>query len=153
VPPLRALGEGGDAEAAETLTRLQPRPHRLEHSDDQTSAESVWDDPELLLSQICGQPLTARSTRVGSPSLAAIATPRYTHAGCDGQPVYRGFVVVRAREKQLGGSGGSIEPPGPQPLEPPGPQLVGLLLNPLGRLQVRTPIPFIWRILSAFLRA
>ena len=94
VPALRALGDGGDAEAAETLARLHPRPHRL-RSDDQASAESVWDDPDLLLSQICGQPLTARLTRVGLPSLAAIATPCYTHAGCDGQPIYRGFVVVR----------------------------------------------------------
>ena len=45
-----------------------------------------------------------------------------------------------AREQQIGGSGGSLEPPGP------------LFLNPLG-LFLRTSIPFIHRILSAFLRA
>ena len=42
-------------------------------------------------------------------------------------------------EQQIGGSGGSLEPPGP-------------LLDPLG-LFLRTSIPFVWRILSAFLRA
>jgi hypothetical protein len=43
------------------------------------------------------------------------------------------------REKQIGGLGGSLEPPGP-------------LLDPLG-LSLRTSKPFTWRILSAFLRA
>jgi hypothetical protein len=43
------------------------------------------------------------------------------------------------REKQIGGSGGSLEPPGPL-LEPPGSLLTHL-------------IPFMWRILSAFLPA
>ena len=44
-----------------------------------------------------------------------------------------------AREQQIGGSGGSLEP-------------LGLFLEPLG-LFLRTSIPFIRRILSAFLRA
>jgi hypothetical protein len=44
------------------------------------------------------------------------------------------------REQQIGGSGGSLEPPGPL-LEPP----MGLFL--------RTSIPFSWYILSAFLPA
>jgi hypothetical protein len=47
---------------------------------------------------------------------------------------------VWCREKQMGSSGGSLEPPGP------------LLELPLG-LFLRTSIPFIWRILSAFLPA
>jgi hypothetical protein len=48
-----------------------------------------------------------------------------------------GKLKVKGREKQIGGSGGSLEP-------------LGLFLNPLG-LFLRTSIPFIWRILSAFL--
>ena len=69
VPALRALSEAGDPDAERTLQGLlhhhqrpdgPPRPHRLS-SDDQASAESVWDDPELLLSQMCGLPLTIRS--------------------------------------------------------------------------------------------
>jgi hypothetical protein len=47
--------------------------------------------------------------------------------------------AVECREKQIGGSGGSLEPP-------------GLFFNPLG-LFLRTLIPFSWRIMSAFLRA
>ena len=47
--------------------------------------------------------------------------------------------MLGAREQQIGGSGGSLEPPGPL-LEPP---CVGLFL--------RTSMPCIWRILSAFL--
>jgi hypothetical protein len=46
------------------------------------------------------------------------------------------------REQQIGGSGGSLEPPAQ-----------GLFLNPLGLFKIRTSIPFIWRILSAFLLA
>jgi hypothetical protein len=49
---------------------------------------------------------------------------------------------VWTRAQQIGGSGGSLEPPGPL-LEPPGPLLTHL----------HTSTPFIWRILSAFLRA
>ena len=47
--------------------------------------------------------------------------------------------AVGDRAQHIGGSGGSLEPPGP-------------LFEPLG-LFLRTSIPFIWRILSAFLRA
>ena len=49
------------------------------------------------------------------------------------------FHYACAREQQIGGSGGSLEP-------------LGFFLNPLG-LFLRTSIPFIWRILSAFLPA
>ena len=42
-------------------------------------------------------------------------------------------------EQQIGGSGGSLEP-------------WASFLNPLG-LFLRTSIPFVWRFLSAFLRA
>ena len=49
------------------------------------------------------------------------------------------FSLVRGREQQMGGSGGSLEP-------------LGLFLNPLD-LFLRTSIPFIQCILSAFLRA
>jgi hypothetical protein len=45
--------------------------------------------------------------------------------------------TVHNREKHIGGSGGSLEPPGPL-FEPPG-------------LFLRTSIPFIWCIMSAFL--
>jgi hypothetical protein len=45
--------------------------------------------------------------------------------------------AVENREQQIGGSGGSLDPLG---------------LFPLG-LFLRTSIPFIWRIMSAFLRA
>ena len=57
-----------------------------------------------------------------------------------GQEMYimeKGAVMLR--EQQIGGSGGSLEP-------------LGLFLEPLG-LFLRTSIPFIRRILSAFLRA
>ena len=59
----------------------------------------------------------------------------FTHcAGTLGIHAARGdAVTVVSREKEIGGSGGS-------------------LLTPLG-LFLRTSMPFIWRILSAFLRA
>jgi N-acetyl-beta-hexosaminidase len=57
------------------------------------------------------------------------AFPNFTAAGA----------YAPDREQQIGGSGGSLEPPGP-------------LLEPLG-LFLRTSITFIWCILSAFLRA
>jgi hypothetical protein len=49
------------------------------------------------------------------------------------------LMAARTREQQIDGSGGSLEP-------------LGLFLNPLD-LFLRTFIPFLWRILSAFLRA
>jgi hypothetical protein len=51
----------------------------------------------------------------------------------------RSLQWVLAREKQIGGSGGSLEPPGPL-LEPPGPFLTHLHT-------------VIWHVLSAFLSA
>jgi hypothetical protein len=53
----------------------------------------------------------------------------------------------RDGEQQIGGPGGSLEPPWASFLNP-----LGLFLDPLG-LFLRTSIPVIWRILSAFLRA
>ena len=70
------------------------------------------------------------------------AAAQLSHAQRPGPaPPNAAVVAVEAlnREQQIGGSGGSLEP-------------LGLFLNPLG-LFLRTSIPFIWRILSAFLRA
>jgi hypothetical protein len=52
----------------------------------------------------------------------------------------RATAGVASREQQIGGSGGSLEPPRAS------------LLNPLG-LFLRTCIPFAWRFQSAFLPA
>jgi hypothetical protein len=52
----------------------------------------------------------------------------------------RGVIIaVRSGEQRIGGPGGALEPPWAS------------FLNPLG-LFLRTFIPFIWRVLSAFLR-
>ena len=51
---------------------------------------------------------------------------------------------VDGREKQIGGSGGSLEPPGP---------LLDYLEPPSSWASSYASIPFTWRILSAFLPA
>lgn len=62
----------------ERLTRTEP-------------LESIWSDPNLLLTQTCGYPLmTSLHERV-----ALVATPHYSAPGCDG-PFYRSAVIVRA---------------------------------------------------------
>ena len=85
--------------------------------DDQAAAESVWDDASLLLSQICGQPLTARRERdFGAgrpPALVPLASPCYAWAGCgeEGEEPasYRGLVVVKrlARFSGIGSLAGA----------------------------------------------
>lgn len=52
--------------------------------------DTVWSDPDLLLAQTCGYPLTTiLRGRVG-----LVATPHYRAEGCDG-PLHRSVVVVR----------------------------------------------------------
>lgn len=63
------------------------------HKLDQGAAETVWTDQHLLLSQICGQPLTCDKSHAG---LEPIASPRYhlpEQPSVSG-PTYQGLVVV-----------------------------------------------------------
>lgn len=58
--------------------------------DRRRSLEDIWDDPDLLLAQTCGYPLTTR----WAGRLRYVATPRYTVAGCTGT-LHRSRLVVR----------------------------------------------------------
>ena len=101
------------------------------------------------------------SVQPGSPSLASLLEQIAAQLGICGEITamlawdedFEEWVAVESlgddaltgetvpnREKQIGGSGGSLEPPGPL-LELPGPLLTHL------------HTVYIWRILSAFLRA
>lgn len=53
---------------------------------------AIWDDPALLLAQICGYPLVTR----WSGRLRYVATPRYRVPGCEGAHHRSRFVVRRA---------------------------------------------------------
>jgi ABC-type phosphate/phosphonate transport system substrate-binding protein len=69
------------------------------------SPDALWIDPDLLLSQTCGYPLThALRDRV-----SVVATPVYDVPGCEGHR-YSSFVVVstRAKAKELADLRGAI---------------------------------------------
>jgi ABC-type phosphate/phosphonate transport system substrate-binding protein len=74
-----ALRDEGVRDVPDRLTRDRP-------------LEEVWSDPDLLLGQTCGYPLThalrGRTT--------VVATPRYSAPGCTGSS-YCSFLVVHAR--------------------------------------------------------
>jgi ABC-type phosphate/phosphonate transport system substrate-binding protein len=57
---------------------------------DQAAADSVWSDPELLFSQICGSPLSLDQAH---EHLAPLASPIYDVPGLEGAS-YHGVVVV-----------------------------------------------------------
>ncbi|WP_454857389.1 phosphate/phosphite/phosphonate ABC transporter substrate-binding protein [Rhizobium binxianense] len=63
----------------------------LPEKPDQTMAhDEAWLRPELLLSQTCGYPFVRKLRG----KVRLVATPVYSHPGCDG-PFMRSFVVVR----------------------------------------------------------
>ena len=81
--------------------------------------------------------LSAQETGYPSMKLAFEATARAAASAAGASVVERDLIDALAREQQIGGSGGSLEP-------------LGLFLEPLG-LFLRTSTLFIWRILTAFL--
>ncbi|WP_119165885.1 phosphate/phosphite/phosphonate ABC transporter substrate-binding protein [Algihabitans albus] len=73
---------GGFAEAPAALTRT-------------LSLAETWSDPDLLLSQTCGYPLT----HAFAGRLSLVAVPLYDAEGCESEsrfgPTYRSAIVVR----------------------------------------------------------
>jgi ABC-type phosphate/phosphonate transport system substrate-binding protein len=61
------------------------------------SPEALWGDPDLLLSQTCGYPLT----HTLRDRVSVVATPVYDVPGCEG-PRYASFVVVSAQGAAMG---------------------------------------------------
>jgi len=59
--------------------------------------DAVWSDPDLLLGQTCGYPLT---DLIANHQVRLVATPRYQAPGCDG-PYHRSAVVVRADSRAM----------------------------------------------------
>ena len=57
------------------------------------SADSVWRDPGLVLSQTCGFPFSTRLRGI----VRLVATPVYDVAGCEG-PSYSSMIVARQAE-------------------------------------------------------
>jgi ABC-type phosphate/phosphonate transport system substrate-binding protein len=74
----RHLRNLGFADASEVLSRASD--YRV-----------LWIDPDLLLSQSCGYPLTHEYRE----QLVPVATPHYAVDGCSG-PYYSSFVLVRS---------------------------------------------------------
>jgi hypothetical protein len=85
---------------------------------------------------LCGAGI---SVSAGIPDFRTPGTGLYSNLAKYNLPTAES-VFGPGRIEQIGGSGGSLEPPGP-------------ILEPPGSLQRHTSIPFMWRILSAFLPA
>ncbi|MGJ0622226.1 MAG: phosphate/phosphite/phosphonate ABC transporter substrate-binding protein [Methylocystis sp.] len=62
-----------------------------DHLTREQSTEAVWQQPGLLLSQVCGYNMLGAEL----DRLTYVATPCYTAPGCDG-PLYRSHIVVPA---------------------------------------------------------
>jgi ATP-dependent RNA helicase DDX5/DBP2 len=92
-----------------------------------------WRQPESSAAAVPAKPLPKVLVFVNTKAAAHLVNVKLQQAGIASDCLHGDRDQrVRAREKESGGSGGSLEP-------------LGLFL--------RTSIPFIWRILSAFLRA
>ncbi len=92
LPELRAATDAWWAGLARALRAagLETLPDSLTRQDDH---EALWREPDLLLSQTCGYPLT----HAYRDALKTVATPVYDAPGCDG-PSYSSAIVVRAED-------------------------------------------------------
>jgi len=66
------------------------------HLDRQRTMDEVWRDPDLLISQTCGYPLTHGL----AGQVRLVATPAYDVEGCEGAS-YRSAFVVRNEDSSL----------------------------------------------------
>ncbi len=92
LPELRAATDAWWSGMAAALrhTGIDGVPRQLIRVD---NIDTVWRDPNLLLSQTCGYPLTHELVDVLQP----VATPVYDAPGCDG-PNYSSAIVVSAEQ-------------------------------------------------------